>query len=333
LVLLGLSLGYALSRVTSRILAYVAARTPPKWDDDLVQRIDRPFTLWWGLFVIYLGLPWLRLYEPAHEYVHGLMQGAFLVGFFWILSRAVGIGGQLLARSPWAHRNKASRSLIPLVTRVGHVALYAIAVIALLSHLGYPVASLIAGLGVGGLAVALAAQKTLENLFGAFAIGADQPFQEGDFVRIDDFMGTVESIGLRSTKFRTLERTLITIPNGKLADMKLESFAARDRLRFATILRIAYGASPEQVKHVIAGLERSLRAQPKLWPDGVTTRLSALGTTALEIEVAAWFDTADFAEFQRIREQLLLEFVGVVAESGAVLFAPPPPAPPVPAAV
>jgi hypothetical protein len=73
-----------------------------------------------------------------------------------------------------------------------------------------------------------------------------------------------------------------------------------------------------------------LRAQPKLWPDGVTTRLSALGTTALEIEVAAWLDTADFAEFQRIREQLLLEFVGVVEESGAVLFAPPPPAPPVP---
>jgi MscS family membrane protein len=209
-----------------------------------------------------------------------------------------------------------------LVTRVGHVALAAIAVIALLSHLGYPVASLIAGLGVGGLAVALAAQKTLENLFGAFAIGADQPFQEGDFVRIDDFMATVESIGLRSTKFRTLDRTLITIPNGKLADMKLESFTARDRLRFTTMVRLLYSTKPEQVRRVIAGLERALRAQPKLWPDGVTTRLVQLGTNSLDIEVAAWFDTADFNEFQRIREELLLSFLAVVAEAGASFYAP-----------
>jgi MscS family membrane protein len=324
LVVLGFLLGYGLSRITSRVLGYVAARTPPKWDDALVARINRPLTLWWGLFVIYVSLPWLRLYEPAHVYVHGLMQGAFLAGFFWILSRAVSIGGQLLARSPWAHRNRASRSLIPLIMRVGHVALFAIGVIALLSHLGYPVASLLAGLGVGGLAVALAAQKTLENLFGAFAIGADQPFREGDFVRIDDFMGTVESIGLRSTKFRTLDRTLITIPNGKLSDMKLESFAARDRLRFTATVRLVYGTSPEQVRRVIAGLERTLRAQPKLWPDGVTTRLLQLGSTSLEIEVAAWFDTVDFAEFQRIREEVLLSFVDVTNEAGADLFSPVP---------
>jgi MscS family membrane protein len=322
LVLLGFGLGYLLSRLTSRVLAYLAARTPPKWDDELVKRIDRPVTLWWGLFVIYLLLPWLHLYEPAHAFVHGLMQGAFLVGFFWILSRAVDIGGQLLTRSPWARRNRSSRSLIPLVTRVGHIALVAIAVIALLSHLGYPVASLIAGLGVGGLAVALAAQKTLENLFGAFAIGADQPFQEGDFVRIDDFLGTVEYIGLRSTKFRTLDRTLITIPNGKLADMKLESFSARDRLRFATMLRLTHGTGPEQVRRVVSGLEQCLRAQPKLWPDGVTTRLLQLGSTSIDIEVAAWFDTADFAEFQRIREEVLLAFMEVVARTGANLYAP-----------
>jgi len=219
LLLAAWGFGYVFSRITSDVLARLAARTPPRWDDDLVQRMGRPFALWWTLGLIYLSLPYLRLYGPAQEYVHSLLRGVFLVGFFWMLSRAIGIGGLLLTRSPWAARNKASRSLIPLVTRVGHVVLIAVAVVALLSQLGYPVASLLAGLGVGGLAVALAAQKTLENLFGAFSIGADQPFREGDFVRIEDFVATVEHIGLRSTKFRTLDRTLITIPNGKLADI------------------------------------------------------------------------------------------------------------------
>jgi len=179
---------------------------------------------------------------------------------------------EVLTRSTWAERNRASRALIPLIIRVSQMALAAIAVITLLSELGYAVTSLIAGLGVGGLAVALAAQKTLENLFGAFAIGADQPFREGDFVRVDDFVATVESIGMRSTRFRTQDRTLITIPNGKLADMKVESFAARDRLRFASVLSLAYGTAPGQVRAVLEGVERTLRAQPKLWPDSVTTR-------------------------------------------------------------
>jgi MscS family membrane protein len=321
-VVIGWLAGYLLSRVSCKLLSYLAARTAYRWDDDLVTRISRPLTLWWALAVMYALLPWLKLYEPAHEFVHSLMRGVFLLGFFWAMSRGIGIGGQLLARSSWALRNKASRSLIPLITRVGHVALIAVAVIALLSQLGYPVASLIAGLGVGGVAVALAAQKTLENLFGAFSIGADQPFREGDFVRIDDFVATVEYIGLRSTRFRTLDRTIITIPNGKLADMKIESFAVRDRLRLACTLSLAHGSTPAQVKTVLRGLDEVLRAQPKLWHEGLTTRLFQLGATSIDIEVMAWFSTTDWSEFQQIREDLLLAFMDVVAQSGTTLATP-----------
>jgi hypothetical protein len=97
----------------------------------------------------------------------------------------------------------------------------------------------LAGLGSGGLAVALAAQRTVESLFGAFSIGADQPFREGDFVRIEDFVGIVEQIGLRSTKVRTLDRTVVTIPNGNLAEMRLETFSARDRIRLACTVGLA----------------------------------------------------------------------------------------------
>jgi len=322
LLISGWALGYALSRFSGHVFMLFAARTATPWDDELVHRTRAPLTVWCALFVCYLVLPWLALTQPAHTFVHALMHGIFLVGFFWLLSRSVGVGVELMALSSWAQRNGLSRSLVPLLARVCHVALFAIALIALLSQLGYPVASLIAGLGVGGLAVALGAQKTLENLFGAFAIGADQPFREGDTVTVDNFTGTVESIGLRSTKFRTVDRSLITIPNGKLADMRIESLTARDRLRFACVLSLAYGTTADQVRKVRDGVERALRAEERLRTDAITTRLLQFGASSIDLEVSAAVNTVDGAEFGRVRERLLLAFMEQVEQAGTRLAAP-----------
>jgi MscS family membrane protein len=222
----------------------------------------------------------------------------------------------VLASLPWAQSNPASRSLLQLGSRAVKVATAVIAVIAVVSQLGYPVASLLAGLGIGGLAVALAAQKTLENVLGAFAIGFDQPFREGDFVRVEDVTGTVEDIGLRSTRIRTLDRTVVTIPNGRLADMRLESFAPRDRLRLACTLGIEYGATAAQMRALVAGVEGALRGHPKVWPGGITVRFKELAASSLDIEVAAWFQTSDWAEFLLIRQELLLQFMAIVEGAG-----------------
>jgi MscS family membrane protein len=140
----------------------------------------------------------------------------------------------------------------------------------------------------------------------------DQPFREGDFVRVEDFVGTVEAIGLRSTRIRTLDRTLIALPNGRLADMRIESFSARDRLRLACTVGLVYGTTMAQMREVLAGLEGVLRAHPKIWPEAVVVRFKELGDYALNIEVMAWFLTADWGEFQLIRQELLLGFMEVV---------------------
>lgn len=190
------------------------------------------------------------------------------------------------------------------------------AVTALVTALGYPAASLLAGLGVGGLAVALAAQKTVENLFGAFSIGVDQPFGEGDFIKVDTLTGTVESIGLRSTRIRTLERTLITIPNGKLSEMRIESYTARDRWRLSCNLALDYGTTSEQMHRVIRGMEEILRRHPKIWPDNIIVRFKEIGSYALNIEVMAWFLTTDWNEFLAIRQEVLLNFMDCVKLAG-----------------
>jgi MscS family membrane protein len=212
---------------------------------------------------------------------------------------------------------------VPLGARTLQIAVLAMAVVAILADLGFAVTSLVAGLGIGGLALALAGQKTVENLFGAFSIGVDQPFRVGDYVVIEGVSGTVEVIGLRSTRIRTLERTVVTIPNGKLADMRIESFAPRDRIRFACVLGLARTTTAEQVRRVLRGIEALLRAQKKLWPDAVTVRMKEITPTSLDVEVQAWFLTTDFPEFQGIREELLLAFLGLVEEAGTSFALPP----------
>jgi MscS family membrane protein len=310
-------LGILLGRVTQRLLGRMAARTATRWDDELLSRIGSPLALAWTLALVYLFIPWLGLHKPAEDFLHRILRGGFFLIFFWTLARSVDVARNVFIEAAWTKDHPAARSLLPLGTRVGKVLVFIFGVVALLSELGYPVTSLVAGLGIGGLAIALAAQKTVENLFGAFSIGADQPFREGDFVRIEDFVGTVETIGLRSTRVRTLDRTLISIPNGKLAEMRVESFAVRDRIRLACTVGLVYRTSVAQMRQVIDDFERILREHPKIWPDGITVRFVSFGDSSLNIDVMAWFQTADWNEFQLIRQNTLLQFMEIVEKAGS----------------
>lgn len=317
LVLAASLVGMLLGRVSRALLSWLARRTSATWDDDLIARAGAPLTLAWTLAVLSMVMPWLGFSAQALALVHRWVHGLFLFAFFWLLWRSVDVMAQTIGSARWAKEHPGSRSLLPLGRRISKVALFIASVVALLSELGYSVTSLVAGLGIGGLAVALAARSTLENLFGAFSIGADQPFREGDFVKIEDFVGTVETVGLRSTRIRTLDRTVITLPNGKLADTRVESFAPRDRIRLACDLGLVYGTTSQQMRDVLAGLEKILRQHPKIFPDAVIVRFKELGSSSLNIEVMAWFQTSDYGEFQTIRQDVLLQFMTVVEGCGS----------------
>jgi MscS family membrane protein len=319
LVLLSWGLALLLSAVSTRAMAWFAARSRVSWDDVLVQRLKRPVALWWALAVAYCCLPWLALYAPAEQFLLALLKTLFFVGFFFALSGVIDVAADSILRSSWAAVRQTSGSLISLGSRVIKAALTAIAVVAILSQLGFPIASVLAGLGVGGLALALAAQKTVENLFGAFSIGADQPFREGDLVKVGDFTGTCELIGLRSTKFRTADRTVITIPNGKLAEMQLETYARRDRLRFAMTLGLVRTSSAAQVRTVIKGVRELLDNQPKLYPGSAAVRLEKYGPSSLDLAVEAYIDTRDWGMFADIRQELLLRIMEIVEGAGTAL--------------
>jgi MscS family membrane protein len=121
---------------------------------------------------------------------------------------------------------------------------------------------------------------------------------------------------MRSTQIRTLDRTLISLPNGKLADMRIEDFASRDRIRFAATVGLVYGTSAEQVRRVVEGIEALLRANPKVWAEPVVAKLAAFSPSSLDIEVLCWFQTNDFGEFRELRQEALLGILRIVEESG-----------------
>jgi MscS family membrane protein len=309
----GLLLGWLVRSWLGRL----ARRSTAEWDDALLERSRLPLAMASMVALSFLLLPFLSLEESAQATATRWLRSALFIAFFWMLFRTIDVIQSIASRAAWATAHPLSRSLLPLGTRVLKVAVLAVALVAMLAQLGYPVASLVAGLGIGGLAVALAAQKTLENLFGAFSIGMDQPLRVGDFVKIEDFVGTVEAVGLRSTRVRTLDRTLISIPNGKLAELPVESYTARDRMRLASTLGLVYGTSSSTLRDNLAGSEKVLRAHHKIWTDSVVVRFKEFGQSSLDVEIMAWFVTQEWSEFQLIRQNVLLDFMAVVEASGS----------------
>ena len=144
-----------------------------------------------------------------------------------------------------------------------------------LDVIGINVVGVLAGLGLGGLAIAFAAQKTLENVFGAIAIAGDRPFQVGDFVTIGTDQGTVEDVGLRSTRLRTQARTVVSIPNGVVVAGRVENFSARDRIVYNPTIGLVYDTRPEQLRAVLDGFREVLRAHPRVFQESFRVRFRA----------------------------------------------------------
>jgi MscS family membrane protein len=316
LVVLALAAGWLLGRITGRALRQLAARTKTSWDEILVQRLSAPLALLWSVAAATVLLPSLALPGPATGVAGHLLRALTYLAFFWAGYRSIRVVFDVLSDSPWSREHPQLAGLLPVGRKIAKLALLAVGAVAVLSQLGFQVASLLAGLGIGGLALALGAQKAFENLFGTVALGADQPFRLGDFVKVEDFVGTVEQIGMRSTRFRTLDRTLVTIPNGRLADMRLETFAARDRIRLFANLGLVYSTTETQMREVIAGVRRVLEQHPKIWPEGIAVRFSAFQDSSLNLEVMAWFRTSDWNEFCDIRTEVFLRFLEVVERAG-----------------
>jgi MscS family membrane protein len=207
--------------------------------------------------------------------------------------------------------------LVRLVSKLVAVLLALYALVDLMETLGVPVAPMLAGLGVGGLAVALAVRPTLENIVAGFVLFADAPVKVGDFCRFGDKMGTVEAIGLRSVRVRGIDRTVIAVPNAEFCQLQLINFTRRDSILLHAKLQLRYETTPDQLRLVLARLRELLIRHPMVSPDPARVRFIGYGESSLDLEIFAYVRTRDFSEFLAVQEDLNLRIKNVVETCSA----------------
>jgi MscS family membrane protein len=228
---------------------------------------------------------------------------------------------QIRRRIPSTNQSAAS-SLLRVGRRIVDVVLVTGGFLALLSHYGVNPTPALAGLGVGGIAVALAAQKTLENVIAGASLVFDQAVRVGDFLRMGTIEGTVDHIGLRSTRIRTLDRTIVSVPNGQIANASLETLSARDKFWFHPEVRLRYDTTPSQLNAVLEGIRQLLEEHSAVDRASIRVRFIRLGAFSFDVEVFAYLTARDWNHFLELQEALLFGVTDAVERAGSGLALP-----------
>ena len=269
-----------------------------------------------GLFVYLLEPPILY-----RTYYVRFLAALLAACFGWLASRLSDQGfNRVLDRTRTHHHG--GESMLILMQRLNRVGILIIALVAALALLGLNVTTALAGLGIGGLAVALAAQKTLENLIGGISLLMDRAIQVGDFCKIGDRVGTVVDIGLRSLKLRTLDQNLLVVPNGLLAQMQFENMKARPKLLLQQTFSLRIETQVEQLRFVLGGVQKMLDEDPAVESGSSRLRVTNFAGAAFELELFAFLKTGDFREFTGFRQEIILKIAGIVESAGTRFAAP-----------
>lgn len=222
-------------------------------------------------------------------------------------------------------KQKGSETSIVLLVPIIRVAQFMVVVVGVLiwfENLGFKATTLLTGLGIGGLAIALATQKSIENLIGAITLFISAPVKIGDFGRFGDVMGTVEQIGLRYTDIRTLNRTLVHIPNAIFADMKLENFHDREKIRFHPKISLSRKTTPDQIRFILVEVRKMLYSHPAVDPIPARVRFKEFGTHSLDISIFVYILRTNYSEYMEVAEDLNLRIMDIIRQAGTELAVP-----------
>jgi MscS family membrane protein len=274
-------------------------------------------TLIHRILAIYLGLPLLQ-----RHYYNQVVAVAVIVGAFWILWRIIRWFLQRVRNRALARGHSGTGSLMLLGERIIKAVVFIAALFLIFGVLGFNMSTALAGVGIGTLAVGFGAQQTIANLFGGVSVLGDEVMRVGDVCKFGDRTGTVEDIGLRSTRVRTEERTLLAIPNGTVASINVENLSRRDKMLFKTMLSLHADTPPNHVRLVLSEVRRVLTGFPKIETSSARVRLTEVTPASINVEVVCYVLTRDFDEYATVREDLLLRIMNFVEDSGTNLATP-----------
>ncbi len=314
-----LVIAYIVAGLITRFLAYILplvwkrARTEASLG--IIQSFVLPIRLYLAVLLFVFGSRAIGISIIVRQRLNDVVLIVGVVAFLLLLWQLLDFITRLVEKRMIHHGNQSGVSAILFLRRAAKVALVIFGGIIILDTLGSDVTTWLAALGIGGIAIALGTQKTVENFVGSVTLIADHPVRVGDFCLAGTVMGTVEQIGMRSTQIRTLGRTIVSIPNGELSSLKIENFAPRDKFLFNPVLGLRYETTPEQLRFLLVELRSILFAHPKI-DSGPRIRFVGFSPDALKLEVFSYVKTISNDEFLEIQEDLYLRFMEAVAAAG-----------------
>ena len=236
-------------------------------------------------------------------------QTVTIAATLWLLWALVGFGRDLYAEFLIGRGREGSVALLRPLTSAVRVIVTLLGLMVWLDNLGFEITALLTGLGIGGVAVALVLQEPLRDVLGALTLYTQQPIKIGDFGRFGQYSGTVEEISLRTTRIRTLDNTVVAVPNARLATEAIENYSARRKILYKPILRLRNDTSLAQVEALAEGIRELLAADDRVLEEGARVRLTTIGSEAMEIAIFAYLNTTDWPTFLELAEALNLRIL------------------------
>lgn len=246
----------------------------------------------------------------------------FTLVLIWSLIRLVSLFREYYTQKLHEHDQIHTIVLLgPALTTVKIIIVF-LGLLAWLDNIGFSVTTILAGLGIGGIAIALATQKSIENFIGALTLYVAAPVKVGDFCKFGDKMGNVEEIGLRATKIRTLENTVVSVPNAEFSAKQIENLTERESYRFNPCIQLHFSTTPDQIREIILKLKTLLQAHNMVKENPLRVNFTGFGEYALDIEINGYIDTVNINEFKAVAEELNLSIMDIIQSVGTRIAVP-----------
>lgn len=240
----------------------------------------------------------------------------------WLVALTSHALAETIAASARINSRSSEAQMVRIAFRVLSLVGFVFILLHTTANLGIPLTPVLAGLGISGVAIALAAQNSIENLIGGFNLFMDRPVRVGDFCRYGNQVGTIEEIGVRSTRVRSLDDTVVSIPNGAFSKMELENYSKRRKIWYHPRIQLAKNASPDQVRFVLVEVRKMLYGHPRVDPDPARIRFAEFGTSSLDLDVFAYVLATDYGDFLEVAEDLNLRIMDILVKGGVTLAVP-----------
>jgi len=272
----------------------LAARTKSGLDDILIDKLEEPIVYGIVILGFYWGFTRLHFNESVDNFFANVFMILFILNVTWLIARVVdSLIEEYIVPIVTKSESDLDDQLLPILRKTIKAVLWIFGIVIALSNSGFDVAALIAGLGIGGLALALAAQDTVKNIFGGIMVFLDKPFKIKDRIKVNGMDGVVEEIGVRSTRLRTLEGRLITIPNGQFSDNAVENVSLEPTRKVNISLGLTYDTTPEQMENAMNIIKDIIKANSKVEDDALVA-FNAWGDFAMGIQVIYYISSPDF---------------------------------------